>query len=427
MKQLRCGFSQIDITPNRPDEVYLDGYGYRITPAQGVRDPIYAKVCVMEGDQEFAIISLDICGLNNSLKDRLCELISLMANIKRERFALCATHTHAGPACGVLANLPINMLYWNKVAYKICKAIEQARASAKEGSFRFTKAGKFTLPMNRRGREDINRNIWVCGFYDQQDVLQGVITAGSCHAVCNLSYDISADFPGVLTRKANEAYPNVPFLYLQSRGADINPPCAEEEGIEKMGSELSELVLNAVGNLKDAPKVQATVNSAFATVNAPMVYVPKEDLKLAIKAMKEQISAVIDDDNARRALEVELQWCIMAQKEVEAGNTDPTIPVDLQVLTIGREAVFAFIPFEVLTATGNAVEKELCSLGFPLEGCYVVGYANGTNSYLCPAAEARQEGYETRHASHWYMLPECCEQTEPTVIQNLVELAKSLV
>ena len=65
MKQLYCGFSQIDISPKIPYSVYLDGYGHRVLPAEGVRDPIYAKVCVMQGEgNPFALVSLDICGLN---------------------------------------------------------------------------------------------------------------------------------------------------------------------------------------------------------------------------------------------------------------------------------------------------------------------------------------------------------------------------
>ncbi len=426
MKQLQCGFSQIDITPTHPNEVFLDGYGHRVLPAEGVRDPIYAKVCVMQGEQaEFALVVLDICGLNQKLKDHLCDFIGMFANIKRENLALCTTHTHAAPACGVLANLPINLLYWNRVAKLVANAIDSARANTKAGSFRLSMGSGFDAPMNRRGKEVINRNVWVCGFYDRQDTLQGVIAAASCHAVCNIEYTISADFPGVLTARAAKAYPNVPFLYLQSRGADIDPPIKGEEGIALLGNQLSDLVLQKVSQLQEKESVQGDLRSAFKTVTVPMHYPDSAQLEQDVQPFYQQLCADLSVD-ARRYPEVELQWHTMAQKSVQSGKA-PALPVDLQVVAIGNQLVFAFVPFEMLTVTGNTLENSLRNLGFPTEGCFVIGYANGTNGYLCPAAEWGQEGYETRMSAHWYMLPECSRDTEPMVLTEIAELAKSLL
>ena len=219
----------------------------------------------------------------------------------------------------------------------------------------------------------------------------------------------------------------MPFLYLQSRGADINPCCGGQEGIEKLGNELVQHVFAAISAIGKKEGLEGKIQVAFQEVSVPMCYSSQRDLEKEVENKKNRLVMLMDNDIERRYTEVELKWQMMALKEVEAGNIEPTIPVDLQVLTLGKEAIFAFVPFEVLTSTGNALEQKLCSLGFAKEQCFVVGYANGTNGYLCPAAESGQHGYETRYASHWYMLPECTNQTEPTVINTLVDLAKSLL
>ena len=60
----------------------------------------------------------------------------------------------------------------------------------------------------------------------------------------------------------------------------------------------------------------------------------------------------------------------------------PNTAIRLTLDKVGKQAVFAFLPFEVLTVTGNAVEEQLCQLGFDAACCFVIGYANGTYSYL---------------------------------------------
>lgn len=428
MKELCCGFSQVDITPQNPNEVFLDGYGNRILPAREILDPIYAKVCtILSNEKEFVIVSLDICGLNADLKDRLCEWISLLTGLNRSQFVLCATHTHAAPACGVLANLPINYMYWNGVSEKISQAIQAAQAAAKPGHFKFCKTGDFTLPMNRRGKQDINRGVWVCAFYDQNETLQGVIANASCHAVCITDYTISADFPGVLTARAAVEFPGVPFLYLQSRGADINPPSAGIEARDQVGTELTELVFDALNHMAEKQPVQGKLNYLFRKAELPMCYPDVSALHTAIENAKTQLRDTKGKDDCRRYPEVELTYILQALRAVEAGNANPTISVDLQVALIGDVVCLVFVPFEVLTVTGNALEKEICALGIAPEHCMIIGYANGTNSYLCPSDEYGQEGYETGGASYWYLLPQCCRETELTVIRQLADMAKTLL
>ena len=60
MNQLKFGFADTVITPVHPEYVYIDGYGSRSKPADGVRDELHAKVCaIVNGEKTFLLFSLD--------------------------------------------------------------------------------------------------------------------------------------------------------------------------------------------------------------------------------------------------------------------------------------------------------------------------------------------------------------------------------
>lgn len=426
--KLNCGFSQIDITPQPAGSVYLDGYGERILPAGEVLDPLYAKVCVMNwGGSEFAVISLDICGLRDPVMARLEDWITLLTGLDRSQFALCATHTHAGPACGLLPDLPVNMVYWNWVGQQIADAIGQARESSCPGAFRSCFAGELTGGYNRRNKPDIDRRIRVCGFYGEDGVLRGVFANASCHAVCMTSYGISADFPGVLTRMALESYPGVPFLFLQGRGADVDPLFWEQEGVDKLGGELTEKVFAALDTLADKAGTAGPIRSLLCKESIPMCWPKTDEMIPELEQQLQKLAKKKDDPVARRYANVNIRWLQNAIREQEAGNTDPQITVSFQALAIGDGLVMAFVPFEMLTVTGNAIESAICAMGIDPERCFVIGYANGTNGYLCPSGEYGDGSYEVQGAARWYSLPQCCEASERTVIARITELTAELL
>ena len=64
----RFGFAQTVITPDA-QAVYLDGFGERITPAEGVRDPLYVKAFVIcAGSFRYALAVFDACGFEKRIQ-----------------------------------------------------------------------------------------------------------------------------------------------------------------------------------------------------------------------------------------------------------------------------------------------------------------------------------------------------------------------
>lgn len=429
MKKLYCGFSQADITPDDPRTVYQDGYGHRVDPAEGIRDRLNCKVCAMsDGESTFVIVALDLCGMNREIKDNIRGMIRVITGLKDEEFVICHTHTHAGPACGTLAGLPINRLYFYRIGEIAANAVNQALANKVEGGFRFAFGDEITLSFNRRGKEIIDRRVPVCGFFDKEDKLRGVIASASCHPVCIQDLLISADYPAIMTKRAAETHPGVPFIFLPGRGADVDPHFTGETRDEmyfKLGNEFADSVYAAISRMEGDLLTDCEIKAVRNPVDLPMTYPPLEELKSGLETFREMLSKA-KTPLQKRYPQVELIWHINAIEAVKAG-VSPTIEAEMQMLSIGRESVFVFNAFEMLTPTGNAIEEIMTEYGIAPEKCFIIGYANCFNGYLAPSAECVVRTYETGGAAHWIGIPECCVESELTVLDAVKEMASELL
>ena len=89
MNKLKFGFADTVITPVHPEYLYIDGYGERSKPADGVRDDLHAKVCaVLDGDRVFLIFSIDLIGFRSYTYDLVTTQIHNITGISKENIAL---------------------------------------------------------------------------------------------------------------------------------------------------------------------------------------------------------------------------------------------------------------------------------------------------------------------------------------------------
>ena len=93
----------------------------------------------------------------------------------------------------------------------------------------------------------------------------------------------------------------------------------------------------------------------------------------------------------------------------------PDLTVPMQLVTVGESLAFAFIPFELLTLEGDAVERILAGAGWSADRIFVCGYSNCVNGYLAPREEFPYGGYEVAGASHWFNIPETSEDSADAV------------
>ena len=429
MTKLLCSFAQCEITPDLEKETVIqDGYGSRFTPAEEVRDPLYAKIaCFKQEETTFAIVSMDICGMSEKRKNTLRAWIGGISGLKDEAFALCGTHTHAGPACGVLGYLPENEFYWDRVGKTVGFALKEALSHWEEATLSFGYGTPLNAMENRRKKEIADRRVPVLSFTKADGSLLGVIASASCHAVCIGTNRISADYPSVLTERADKDHPKAPFLFLQGRSGDVDPVGMakedEETVLRRLGEEYADSVYSALQT--SAPlSSDLTLRAGLRAVTIPFGYPAKEERQAALSDALAKLNEFPPQTVKRRNAETKLVWNRRMEALEERGIA-PEMRLDVQLLLLGKEIAFAFLPFETLTVTGNALEEILQRRG--IREVFAIGHGNGSNGYLAPAAEAGEDTYETKIASRWYNLPLCTDKTEPALLRAFDTLAAELL
>ena len=432
MKNELClGFADAIITPHHPEQIFLDGYGFRLSPAtEGVRDDLHAKVCAMvDGEKIFLLFSLDIIGLREDTYRLVTSQISDLTGVAKENMALSCIHTHAAPASGILDELPIDTDYFAWLG-EVCgraalRAIE--RACPVNASFAILPQTLQTSHNRRAGREDIDRSIRAVAFHDEDGKLRGVLTSAACHAVVNTAYSISADWLAELNKLSTD---EVPYLFLQGRGADINPQLhlklPIDEMIERLGRELSIPVAQFAAKAPTGVRFSGELTSRYEMVRIPMKKMTDlAAVRAEIANQSKLYRAIAPDDIQKHFILRQLQWYRHMEQMIE-NDEDFSLRVPLQALAIGKTCVFLFVPFELLTLTGNKLEDMFAEAGFARETIYVCGYSNMTEGYLAPVEEFEFGGYEVAGAAHWYNIPEASPESEPAVLDWFRKVSEEL-
>ena len=416
MNPLRIGFAQENITPE-PVGFYLDGYGFRNRPADSIRDPLYAKLCVMDdGAGPYLLVSLDLGGLSYPYYRMMDEVVSAASGIPVSRMSLCCVHTHSAPSGGILAGIPLNRDYLCHVGEQIGRAALRAldRAVPCTADFRILDE-PLHYSINRRGRADRDPRIREVSFRDEAGVLRGVLCQASCHAVINTTYAMSADFLAVLNTRSTD---DCPYLYLQSRGADINPSCMTpvEEGLKLLGEDLAQPVWKAAAEVRKGMRPAGKLEVVFEHVTIPMRYpgTPEEVAADIEATQKEYLSLEWGLNEKHYALQ-KLLWLRHMQDMQNAGEP-AEIRVPLQLVRLPGGFVFAFVPFEQLTATGNRIEELFVKAGYAPERIWVTGYANSVNGYLTPPELIAAHDYEAFESARWFDIPNTSIESEPAVV-----------
>ncbi len=237
---LRAGVAKADITP--PPGVDMWGYARRKSPAKGMRDPLTARVLVLDaGAKRLALVTVDLgrpfgpASLEKirSTAKASCHVTSLL---------VAASHTHSGPTLS--DEYPKGPPAWETVAIsRIGKAIRQACGRLREVRIG-TGRGIAYVGHNRLRHNPDGTVVWfernptrvptspfdpTVGVF-RIDTTDGeplaILVNYACHAVVfgpdNLEY--SADYPGVMRKVVEEAFGGKPLcFFLQGAAGDINP------------------------------------------------------------------------------------------------------------------------------------------------------------------------------------------------------------
>ena len=276
---LRAGVASVEITPSTLMPMY--GYSNRkCGPAAGTHDPLFAKALVLEaGGSRLAIVTVDLGSL---VSENLRREVASRLNIPT--LLLAASHTHSAPAFLPFGSTPTvgpeASAYAAEIERKIFGALEQASKTmfpAKLASAR----GSLQLGYNRLLLRDNGRaralfdnlervphgpvdpEIVLLRVEDEKGSPRALLVHYAVHAVTlgTTSCKYSADYPGVMQSKVEQAMPGTQVMFVQGGAGDINPLFQGRSGREEddfkvmqtMGELLAAEVLRAGKSTKPLP------------------------------------------------------------------------------------------------------------------------------------------------------------------------------
>lgn len=423
----KAGVARATITPQEP--LWMSGYAARDRPAEGALHDLWAKALALEDGQgrRAVLVTLDLCGIDRDLSQRICRRIIDAHGLDRSAIAISVSHTHSGPVVG--SNLRAmyaldekqNRLvddYTKWLEDRIVAVAGEALTSTNPSTLQWT-TGRATFAANRRvnKEEDITRlreGGLLKGPVDHDLPVLAVRPAAggaptalvfgyACHATTLSFYQWSGDWPGFAQIELEKSHPGATALFVAGCGADQNPmPRRTVQHAHDHGREAAAGVDAALkGVLRP---VDGTLETLYSEVDLPFAAVPTRE---QLKADAESTDRYV----ARRAKHLLEQ---LARK----GDVSAKYPYPVQVWRLGEGPRLVLLGGEVVVDYSLRLKRELG------KKTWVIGYSNDVMAYIPSERVLAEGGYEGGGAMVYYGLP---SPWAPGVEERIIKEVHQLV
>lgn len=429
----RAGAAEVVTTP--PIGTLLDGYGGREGGATGVHDDLHARALVIDdGDEQAAIVSVDLVGIDRRLVANIRERASAATGIPAANMMIAATHTHAGPA-GLRRDLdePLTEM----MARTISGAIIAAHRDLRPSVLKVGRGSVDSVSQNRRdpgGPFDDALHVLLFDSPDPRERPIASILNFACHptVLYGTNMLISADYPGYALHTVKQVLGDAPVLFLNGACGDVNPAWIEQrhEDAYRVGSivgaeaarrlqelrplgaqhkvwtirwdELADKPVSS-GELIQSPHIRVVSRNAavpLRRLEPPAVY---EERMADLGRQRDSVSAN-DVEGMRRVMEQIIRY---RTERTVAERLDPSekqhyAHPELQAISFGDGCAVLGLPGEFFVETGRAIREAA-----GVRNLFVACYANHYVGYLVPKHSFDEGGYEPGVA----MLDETAEET----------------
>jgi neutral ceramidase len=446
MSGLLAGAAVVDITP--PAGGLMDGYGDRTQPSQGVHDPLFGRVLLLDydGGDRCAIVGCDLLGMHPQIVGEVRQGALSLCGIAPEHVVVAAAHNHAGPwglRAGMFSQLAKELA--DEVVRKIVGAIVFAHSQRRPATLKLGRALVDTVSQNRRhpdwSVDPVLRVLLVDG-EDGRPV--ATLLSFACHAtvLSGANLMLSAEFPGVACRIVQEQT-GAPAVYLNGACANVNPTWIRQdfESVERVGQIVGGQALRLVGELRTLGPGQRAHNIRWDEFTEKAV--PGRTVEPRLRAARREVELPLrpfrsDEAYAACVAELEGEATPLAEgsderREVMArltraqnerwagawGRRQPqaaTQRTEVQALSLGEGLALLAVPGELFVETAEGIRAE-CGVPDLLLACY----ANDYIGYVAPPEAYAQGGYV---AGVTFLAPEAegiMRRTATEVLESLRE------
>ena len=441
---LRVGVAEVDITP--PIGFPMAGY-YHERLAEGTIDSLKAKAIVFrDAESQAALVVCDLIGIATDLSRAIRQRAADKTGIPVSNIVVSATHSHTAPDymkelylyLGRENQVPLRAAYIEKLISGPVEAIVKAQAAARPALLEFGSAKEEpTVSFNRRSvMRDGSVKTWIP--HDHPDVVRaagpidpqielvairseageprGVLSNFALHLDTVGGMQWSADYPFFIEQTLRKGLgSDVVSIFGTGCCGDINhvnPKSRDRNKADHIGNAIGDSILRELGRLQPLDRANLVVKSRM--VKLPLADATKENVVRSIQILQA----------AQRKEKVEFLEHVTAYKTLMLDHfrhTEPyantaehitwglsrslagvgeTIPVEVNVMTLGQAVGIVYLPGEVFVELGLAIKQAspfpvtmVIELSNCVETIYIPNrpaYAGGsyevTNSALQPGS-----------------------------------------
>lgn len=453
---LRVGVAEADITP--PVGFPIAGY-YHERLADGTIDPLKAKAIVFRDTNESAaLVVCDLIGIATDLSREVRQRAAAKTGIPVKNIVLAATHSHTAPdymkelflKLGNEPQEPLRAGYIDKLINGPVEAIVKAHTAAqavdlqvgaatqktpvsfnrrfvmRDGSVRTWM--NFANPEVVRSAGPIDPEIGLLTIRDKQGVPLGVVSNFALHLDTVGGMKWSADYPFFIERALRKSVgAEVVSIFGTGCCGDINhanPSAKERNKADMIGGSIGDSIQRQLGQLQPLERTSLNVKSRI--VKLPLQDATKEEVERSIQILnaakrKEKVD-FLEHVTAYKKLMLDH----LCHREPHASTADhitwglsrslagvgEALPVDVTVMTLGRDVAIVCLPGEVFVELGLAIKQ-----GSPFRTTLVIELSNSVETIYIPNRAAYAGGsYEVTNSA-----------VQPGSGEMLVEAALSLL
>jgi len=420
-----------------------------------VHDPLFARALVLDdGENQVALVTMDLVGLDFGLVDRVRDEVSRTAGIAPEHLMLNCSHTHSAPF-----TIPWSVLGWQhfveweagwaeglvrsvgEVVRTAVDALSPARARC--GRARAQVGVNRRLPTEPGVAMEPNPDGPVVPWVDvlrldnrTDGEPMAVLMSHAAHPVIvhAASTMISADYPGYAVTTVRERFGGkVTVMFAQGCGADINgtPLRGGFGAAKKAGEELGRAAIRAAERSvpTDSDRLSARSRAAELPLEPPSPHADCRNTLDEAESRLRELKAARGNGSPPEANGYEL-WhareAVMRQREslelAKEGDIRRTLPFRAQAFSLGDEFCLLGLTHEPFAEYQFWAEK-VSSFRHTI----VLGYTNGCESYV-PTREALSlggyEGSRTGAALSYRHRLRLTSNCEDMVKKNLLPLLR---
>ena len=428
MSTLHIGYAQVNINP--PLGIGIDGY-YVPRFAQGFLDNIEASALALScKGNTLVMVSVDNCGIEESLIDRFCSRIEAATGIPAENLFISATHSHTAPLLApttlFTAEETIIAEYADFVARRLCDVVALALQDLKPGKMGYIvgHAPERVAYIRRYKMKD--GSTWTCppindpnidyplGTLDQRVNVLRFDREGGCsvvlmnyglHADTTNGNLLSSDWPGWMRKTVEQALDGTKCMFFAGAQGDVgstnvHPTAGDMNDTEIsfdnemkspgmarfVGRALAGTILQVYDKVHYVPVEEIDIQRL--TVHVPSNMPNEEDMPRAkeYKALHEA-----DRDDLIPYTAMELTTVVAeALRMCRLEHGPETFPIRLTGIKLGPVGILG-IPGEPFTDIGVEIKK--------IPGWDLIlpcALTNGSSGYFPTEAAYSEGGYEAR-------------------------------